>query len=548
MATSIVSCIKNDIPYPIVEAEVTEIQLEDQTDEKGNAGGSAMIDKKTRTIDLYVGDKVSLKSVAINKLLFTDEAKLSLTNTSVAADYDKFPRTPFASIDQLPIGADTRIDCSKPVTLRLSTYQDYDWTLNVKQIINREIEVQGQVGATVIDDVMRTVVIYVSSDTDLKSIKVNKFNLAGPNGTVTPNPAAASPFDFSNVVTLKVKYAFETTETEWKVYVQHKQSSGVSDVSSFPMSSRAIVTGELQSGLSMELRYRLDDNDKWNTVPNSDIQYEGTKFTATIKGLKPESRYTCNFVVRDEVAASHAFTTAPAPVLTDASFDNWSTTTDNIVSWLVPYAKGANQFWDSGNRGSATLGHNVTTPIDDDVWKKGGKAAKLASDHLILKFAAGSIYTGYYRETVDMNGLLDFGRPFTGFPTGLRIHYKYSPAVIHNASGEFESYNNKPDEAHIYIALARWSEPFKLDTREATRHLFSKDTEGVLAFGELLVNKSVPDWTEHTIDIQYYKKTLDERITPNYILVVASASKLGDYFIGGKGSTLYVDDFELLYE
>lgn len=36
--------------------------------------------------------------------------------------------------------------------------------------------------------------------------------------------------------------------------------------------------------------------------------------------------------------------------------------------------------------------------------------------------------------------------------------------------------------------------------------------------------------------------------TPKYILVVASASKYGDYFTGGVGSKLLIDNFELIYE
>ena len=34
---------------------------------------------------------------------------------------------------------------------------------------------------------------------------------------------------------------------------------------------------------------------------------------------------------------------------------------------------------------------------------------------------------------------------------------------------------------------------------------------------------------------------------PKYIIVVASASKYGDYFIGGVGSTLWLDEMELIY-
>lgn len=51
-----------------------------------------------------------------------------------------------------------------------------------------------------------------------------------------------------------------------------------------------------------------------------------------------------------------------------------------------------------------------------------------------------------------------------------------------------------------------------------------------------------------------YKKfelNLDYRVTnrvPTYIVIVCSASKYGDYFVGGRGSTLYVDEFSLDYD
>ena len=32
-----------------------------------------------------------------------------------------------------------------------------------------------------------------------------------------------------------------------------------------------------------------------------------------------------------------------------------------------------------------------------------------------------------------------------------------------------------------------------------------------------------------------------------YLIVVASASKYGDYFTGSKSSVMYVDDFSLIY-
>jgi len=39
----------------------------------------------------------------------------------------------------------------------------------------------------------------------------------------------------------------------------------------------------------------------------------------------------------------------------------------------------------------------------------------------------------------------------------------------------------------------------------------------------------------------------DLKRIPKYIIVVASSSKYGDYMEGGKGSTMWLDDLELVY-
>ena len=40
----------------------------------------------------------------------------------------------------------------------------------------------------------------------------------------------------------------------------------------------------------------------------------------------------------------------------------------------------------------------------------------------------------------------------------------------------------------------------------------------------------------------------DRTRTPKYIVIVAAASKYGDYFTGGVGSTLYLDEFSFVYD
>ena len=74
---------------------------------------------------------------------------------------------------------------------------------------------------------------------------------------------------------------------------------------------------------------------------------------------------------------------------------------------------------------------------------------------------------------------------------------------------------------------------------------FSENNKDVIAYGCLKSEeeKGTGEWQEFTIDLKYRDLTR----TPKYIIIVASASKYGDYFTGSKSSVMYVDDFSLIY-
>jgi len=68
-------------------------------------------------------------------------------------------------------------------------------------------------------------------------------------------------------------------------------------------------------------------------------------------------------------------------------------------------------------------------------------------------------------------------------------------------------------------------------------------TFNVIAYGEFISAKTISGYEEYTIRLDYrdYRK-------PKYLVIVATASKYGDYFTGGEGSTLYLDEMELTYD
>ena len=72
-----------------------------------------------------------------------------------------------------------------------------------------------------------------------------------------------------------------------------------------------------------------------------------------------------------------------------------------------------------------------------------------------------------------------------------------------------------------------------------------------MAYGELISKESVSGdekngYKKFAIDIKY--KPGSENKKPTHILIVATASKYGDYFTGSTSSVLYLDEFEFQYD
>ena len=212
---------------------------------------------------------------------------------------------------------------------------------------------------------------------------------------------------------------------------------------------------------------------------------------------------------------------------------------------------GERTFWDSGNAGAAAA-NNVLTEKSTDMVKSGTYSAKLTSKLCGMlgfnKFAAGNLFAGTYVKTDGTDGVLSFGREYDGsHPTKMRVHVNYRPAPG-SGEGANSSYigNGVSDQAQIYVALS--TEPVSIETKKAAK-LFNKDDACILAYGERTFDTAFgPDGALEQVDIpfEYYEKA--KTTGAKYLIIVCSASKFGDYFSGGPGSVMYLDDFELVYE
>lgn len=537
---AIASCaIENDIPYPIVDGSILDITVEGQCAAEGSSSSQATIDKNSYSVKLYVDDTVDLRNLRITKLTVSNDATL-LIDSTVCNNYAKFPTVGFGSLDEIPISSDTRVDFSNTVKMTLRTYQDYDWKITVEQIVKRSVVMENQIGNAIIDAINRNVIVYVSKDQRLDQIKVTTFNLGGEHGTVYPDPTAETYYDFSQPRTFYVSQGWEETSLIWTVYVYQTEESASGEVSVFTRATSATLSGSVQSGKEPVIEYKKTTDSDWTTQPSSSVEISGTNYTTLLQQLTPGTEYECRVSVDGTTVGSQNFSTAPTTPLTDGSFDNWN---QDGKLWN-PWPTGGTSFWDTGNKGAVTISDSNSIPTDETC-NGSGLAASLESKYLVLKFAAGNIFTGSYVKTVGTNGVLSFGRPFTSFPSKLRINYKYTSATIDKVGEDALSYlKGRPDSCHIYIALTDWDEPREIRTRPSERQLFDKTDSKIIAYAELVQGSSTSTYQQKdlVLDYRYTNRT------PKYIVVVATASKYGDYFTGGVGSKLWLDNFELIYE
>lgn len=548
-ALLLTACLEEDkLPLPWVKSEITTFEVEGQCDATGDGFAEARIDKENREVTLYVSDQVSLSKVKLKKFVVSNNAFV----------YKEMADGGLVEVTHtLP-----NLDCSTgSARLLLKTYQEFWWKVSVQRVVQREVVVSNQVGDAIIDAASQTVVVYVTPEQDLKRVVIEKFTLGGQHGRVYPDPTGTE-VDFSRGRTYAVfEYGSETAQ-EWSVFVYNASSTTSTTAEVFPHSVRAYVSGNMQNGTIPVVEYCEAGSGNWQVVPGEKVTVRTTSYEAVIEGLTPGKDYECRATADGVASQVASFHTADPAQLPNSSFDDWSTIDVNGRDLYQPWKAGDSPFWDTGNRGATTVGaSNSTMGVESS-----RTFAHLQSKYIVIKFAAGNIFTGKYLETDGTNGVLSFGQPFASFPTKLQLDYSFKTSTINKGGGKWDDSYGKyisratydgllgqPDSCNVYVALIGDKDeevykdvlyPFIVRTRPSTLKLFSPNSDNVIAFGSMTKGDDVPEWTTTTIPLQY-------RFTnrqPKYIVIVAASSKYGDYFVGGSETLLKIDNLKLLYE
>ena len=501
-------CIKNNIPYPRIQVNFQKFEVKDEI-------RTASIDSTNMQLTVFLSEAADIYAVDVLNYTLTPGGE-------VIGDILSSP-----------------LDLSKPQQVTLKMYQEYQWTITARQDIDRYFTVESQIGSSTIDAASRRVIAYVPETTDITHIKVETIKLGLKGSEMSPDIEGTYQ-DFSHPVKIKVT-SFGRDE-DWDIYVEQTEST-VSTLRADAWTRVAWVYAQAQAGRDNGIQYRLKGSPQWTNCTQSQISANGGSYHARITGLLPMTTYETRAFSDEDFGTTIEFTTGEDIQLPNMTFDDWWL---NGKIWN-PWPENGEQYWDTGNKGATTLGASNSTPTDDTSTGT-GLAAKLETKFVGIgalgKLAAGNIFVGKYVRTVGTNGILSFGRPFIQRPTKLTGYFKYTTAPISSTSQSLSDLKGRPDTAIIWMALVDLDEPLEIRTDPNNRQLFDPEAEYVVAYGNMETAESTSEYARFEIELDY--KATDRR--PKYILLTASASKYGDYFTGGNGAVLYIDDLQLLYD
>ncbi len=519
-------CIKNDVPYPIIECVIDSIAAE-------GLSGEPTYDRINRTVTLPLVDTTDIQAVNITSASISPNARTS---------------EPITGIQNLSV----------PMIVTLTLYQNYEWRIEATQTITREFRVESQVGATEWDMENKTARVKVSTD-DLWNISIKTLKL-GPAG-ITRMIWQSTELCDTNLYVLhdfsegdrRIDVTCHGRTETWWLHVEHTDAKVTfTQIDGWSKTAWLYASGE--SGSAMGFSYRASGSDAWIKVPDDDIKIDGGAFQTRLRGLEPESVYEVIAYSGSDTTAAEKFMTERTLPLPNAGFEDWATLSGGI---LHPYLSPDDAFWDTGNKGSQSVGAIISQSSPDvRPGSSGHSSAELHSQYVIVKFAAGNIFIGTYAETAGTNGKVNFGRPFTARPTALHGWIKYTQGTIDRIGDQQPQdrilQKGDKDQGSIYIAVGTWTPKEYGGTAESPVQIYTADVKtffnskspAVIGYGEWMIDESIGEWREFTIPLEY--RSTNEK--PTHLIIVCSASRWGDYFSGSSQSRMWLDDFELLWD
>lgn len=543
-ALMLCSCIEYDMSYPRTLAEFTAFEAE--------GAENVVIDPLSRTVTLELDEASNLSAVKVKSYTLNDKA--------FVRDGD-FPQV---------------LDLTSDFQVVLSMYQDYEWTIKGVQHVERYVKCANQVGAASFDPQRCEAYIYVSMSQRLKYLTIDSMKLELDGSQVLTTTGYETIDNISTQVTRDCAFPMILDCTNARVFEVKTRDGQVKEwtLTAIPVEISAQITDVFAWTWSADIyatydgtseppviTYKKVSDQEWLSVPEENIVIEGINYNAHLNGLDESTEYEVKFYFNGEELPGATFTTGAPAQLPNFNFDQWWSSNNGSL-WYPNAEDALDVIWDSANAGTASFGlGSSTVPETEDV--KSGKAVKMTSRYVAVKFAAGNIFTGKFNSVIGTSGAdLDWGVPFSSRPKALKGWYKYSPALVNYIDNKKVNDSKEYDQGQLQVILIDTDCPYRVlpvktggittngpTYKDETKIIDLETDETIVARGVVNLGISDPDgdgeadWVEFELPIEYR----DGR-TPKYVIVTAASSYLGDYFTGGHGSVLMIDEFEFVYE
>lgn len=235
--------------------------------------------------------------------------------------------------------------------------------------------------------------------------------------------------------------------------------------------------------------------------------------------------------------------------LYNSGFDLWTKDGKSYECYGDGASDEQKRVWGSANESTAKMGKNTCVPENDFLAVYGeGKHAVMLKTQLInalivKKLAAGSIFTGQMGSVnlTKLTASIKWGVPFSLRPKTLEGYACYQPVNIDVVKPPYENKKGELDSGHVMILLTDWDGQFTVDPGD-NKFVDIDNDPCIIGYGKFTFDHTMEDYEKFTIEIDYRNDR-----TPRYVVIAASSSAFGDYFTGGNGSTLYIDEFRFTY-
>lgn len=224
----------------------------------------------------------------------------------------------------------------------------------------------------------------------------------------------------------------------------------------------------------------------------------------------------------------------------DNDFENWYYETGmNGKPCIEPGESATTTVWATANQGTSIYNQFGTTPVVVD----GNTYAQIATGETSsIPITSGTLFTGKFdiqgaiNHPTDPREATKFGIPFCLRPDSIKFKYTYQPG-----SRYIRATLNNP--VSIFGGFTVTDIPGS-DMFTAYAILEVRDGSNVTEIGRAQITSGDTQLVMKKISIPFIYSTLQK---PTHISIVFASSKDGDLFTGAVGSTLTIDDVELVY-